>query len=140
MTYVVDASVAVKWFVEEPGSSAACALLATGTVLLAPNLVLAEAGNTAWKKVRRGEMTQEQGKAMVRALPLYFDRLVHTEVLIDRAYVLAHQLDHPVYDCLYLALAEQEAVLLVTDDRRLIKAVARTEFRKRVRSLEHSAH
>lgn len=139
MTYVVDASVAVKWFVEEPGSSSACALLATGKVLLAPSLVLAEAGNTAWKKVRRGEMTQEQGEAMVRALPLYFHRLVHTEVLIDRAYALAHQLDHPVYDCLYLALAEQETVLLVTDDRRLLKVVARTEFHKRVRSLEHSA-
>jgi predicted nucleic acid-binding protein len=139
VTCVVDASVAVKWFVEEPGSPAACAILTRGEVLVAPDLVLVEASNTAWKKVKRGEMTQEQGEAMVRALPLYFDRLVHTDALIARAYALAHRLDHPVYDCLYLALAEQESVQLMTDDHRLIKAVSRTEFRKRVRSLEGGA-
>lgn len=135
MTCVVDASVAVKWFVEEPGSPAACALLTRGEVLLGPGLVLIEASNTAWKKVKRGEMTPEQGEAMIRALPLYFDRLVHTDVLIVRAYELAHQLAHPVYDCLYLALAELEAVQVITDDERLVKVVSRTEFRKRVRSL-----
>lgn len=135
MTCVVDASVAVKWFVEEPGSTAACAILTSGEVLLAPDLVLVEVGNTAWKKVTRGEITQEQGEAMLRALPLYFDRLVHPDVLIARAYALAHRLAHPVYDCLYLALAEQEDVRLITDDQRLMKVVSRTEFRKRVRSL-----
>lgn len=136
MTCVIDASVAVKWFVEEPGSVAACAVLSSGAVLLAPDLALIEASNTAWKKVIRGEMTQEQGEAMVQALPLYFDRLVHMDALIIRAYALAHQLAHPVYDCLYLALAEQESARLITDDQRLIKVVSRTEFRKRVRSLE----
>ncbi|MBX3305363.1 MAG: type II toxin-antitoxin system VapC family toxin, partial [Nitrospira sp.] len=125
----------VKWFVEEPGSTAACAILTSGEVLLAPDLVLVEVGNTAWKKVTRGEITQEQGEAMLRALPLYFDRLVHPDVLIARAYALAHRLAHPVYDCLYLALAEQEDVRLITDDQRLMKVVSRTEFRKRVRSL-----
>ena len=136
MTCVVDASVAVKWFVEEPGSSAACAFLARGEILVAPDLLLIEASNTAWKKVKRREMTEEQGAGMIRALPFYFDRLVHTDVLIIRAYALAHRLDHPVYDCLYLALAEQESVELITDDHRLIKAVSRTEFRKQVRSLK----
>jgi predicted nucleic acid-binding protein len=135
VTCVVDASVAVKWFIEEPGSTAACAILTSGDVLLAPDLVLIEAANTAWKKVTRGEMTQEQGEAMVRALPLYFDRLVSMDALMVRAYTLAHRLKHPVYDCLYLALAEQEAVRLITDDRRLIKAVSRTDLRKRVRAL-----
>lgn len=138
MTCVVDASVAVKWFVEESGSSAACALLSRGEVLVAPDLVLVEASNTAWKKVKRGEMTEQQGDAMVRALPLYFDRLVSTDVLILRAYALAHRLAHPVYDCLYLALAELESIPLITDDHRLIKAVSRTEFRKQVRSSEAS--
>ena len=135
MTFVVDASVAVKWFVDEPGSPAACAMLTSGEIFLAPDLLLVEAGNTAWKKVKRREMTPEQGEAMVRALPLYFDRLVHTDVLIARAYALAHRLDHPVYDCLYLALAELKAVQLVTDDQRLVKAVSRTDFRKFVRPL-----
>lgn len=136
MTWVVDASVAVKWFVEERGSSAARVVLAKGEALLAPDLILVETSNTAWKKVRRKEMTIEQGEAMVRAVPLYFERLVHSGALVARAYALATQLNHPVYDCLYLALAEIEAVDFITDDERLVKAVHRTEFRKRVRLLE----
>jgi len=72
---------------------------------------------------------------MVQTLPLYFDRLVPTEALLVRAYALAHRLDHPAYDCLYLALAEQEAVSLITEDQRLLKAVSGTELRKRVRPL-----
>ena len=139
MTAVVDASVAVKWFVDEPGCPAACEILASGTTCVAPDLVLVESSNTAWKKVKRGEMTQAQGEAMVQTLPLYFDRLVPTGALLVRAYALAHRLDHPVYDCLYLALAEQEAVSLITDDQRLLKAVSRTELRKRVRPLVNDA-
>ncbi len=49
MTWGVDASVAVKWFVEERGSSAARTILARGETILAPDLVLVEAGSTAKK-------------------------------------------------------------------------------------------
>jgi predicted nucleic acid-binding protein len=133
--WVVDASVAVKWFVDEPGSSAARAVLASGESLLAPDLIVVEASNTAWKKVKRQEMTAKHGEAMVRAIPLFFDRLAPSGSLAARAYVLANQLNHPVYDCLYLALAESEAVELITDDARFIKAVSRTAHRKRIRLL-----
>ncbi|MDI3461813.1 MAG: hypothetical protein OJF50_000634 [Nitrospira sp.] len=71
MTCVVDASIAVKWFVEERGSTAARTVLSKGETLLAPDLILVETSNTAWKKVRRKEMTREQGEAMVRAAALF---------------------------------------------------------------------
>jgi predicted nucleic acid-binding protein len=101
--WVIDAGVAVKWYVEERGSSAARAVLARGESLLAPDLILVESSNRAWKKVKRKEMTPKQGEAMVRAMPLYFERLVNSGALVARAYAVAHQLNHPVYDCLYLA-------------------------------------
>ncbi len=135
MTCVVDASIAVKWFVEERGSTAARTVLSKGETLLAPDLILVETSNTAWKKVRRKEMTQEQGEAMVRALPLYFDRLVQSDALVVCAYALANHLNHPVYDCLYLALAELEDVDLITDDERLVKVVSLTDYRQRVRAI-----
>lgn len=75
----------------------------------------------------------------MKAVTLYFDRLVQLDALIVRTCVLAHQLAHPVYDCLYLALLKQELVSLVTDDYWLIKVVSRTELRKRVRALEGRA-
>ncbi|MBL8036985.1 MAG: type II toxin-antitoxin system VapC family toxin [Nitrospira sp.] len=126
----------MKWFVEERGVLAARTVLARGETLLVPELVLVEASNTAWKKVKRREITPEQGEAMMRVIPLYFDRLVESDILIARAYALATRLNHRVYDCLYLALAEMESITMITDDTRLIKAVAGTEFRKRVRQLE----
>ena len=135
MTCVVDAGVAVKWFVEERGSAVARTVLSKGETLLAPDLILVEMSNTAWKKVRRKEMTWEQGEAMVRALPFYFDRLVQSEALVVRAYALANHLNHPMYDCLYLALAELEDVDLITDDEGLVKIVSRTEYRQRVRAI-----
>lgn len=135
MTWVVDASVAVKWFVDEPGASAAHEVLARGESFLAPDLILAEASNTAWKKFKRKEMTAEQGEAMVQALPLFFERLVHSDALAARAYALAIRLNHPVYDCMYLALAEREAVELITDDERIFKVVSRRVLQTRVRLL-----
>jgi predicted nucleic acid-binding protein len=51
---VVDSSVAIKWFVEEPYSVEAHRLLEgyqDGTLtLLAPDLMYAEVGNIVWKK------------------------------------------------------------------------------------------
>lgn len=52
-----------------------------------------------------------------------------------RAYALANHLNHPVYDCLYLTLAELEDVDLITDDERLVKVVSLREYRQRVRAI-----
>jgi len=120
MTWVVDASVAVKWFVDEARSAEARAVLASGQQIIAPDLIIPEICNTAWKKVRRGDISLEQGEAMVRALPLSFDRLVATAPLSERALELARRFDHPAYDCFYVALAESESAVLVTDDDKLI--------------------
>ena len=53
MTLVVDASVALKWFVDEDGSDRAVALLDGDEPLIAPDLVVAEVCNAAWKSLRR---------------------------------------------------------------------------------------
>ena len=45
--------------------------------------------------------------------------------LLAEALALACHLDHPVYDCLYLALARREAAVLVTADQRLQQLAAR---------------
>ena len=54
--YVIDASVAVKWFVPEVHSEHALRLLRKKFALLAPELIQAEFGNILWKKCRAGEL------------------------------------------------------------------------------------
>ena len=42
--------------------------------------------------------------------------------LLAAALDIAIRLEHPVYDCLYLALAREQGVSLITADRRLLNA------------------
>lgn len=120
---VVDASVALKWVVEEEGSREAAAL-AHGE-LAAPSLFLAESANALWAKFRRRELTSNEVIERVEALHVAPVELVPLETLLGDAVRLALELDHPVYDCLYLALAIQRGGAVVTADRRLVETVRR---------------
>ena len=135
MTLVVDASVALKWFVSEDGSDLAVELLNSGEPLIAPDLVLAEVCNAAWKSLRRREIDRAQFDEVATDLTQVFQLLVPLDRLIRPAAALARELDHPVYDCFYLALAEAENVPLVTADRRLVAALGTTPLASRVRPL-----
>lgn len=116
---VVDASVLVPLLVQEPGSALARALVRAEPDLVAPELLLVEALNALWKKQRLGQIDDAARVEAVDLIGPPLVMLLPTPPLAARASALARELDHPVYDCLYLALAEREAVPLVTDDRRL---------------------
>ena len=62
------------------------------------------------------------------SLPRFFDALVSATALAPRAVAIAVQLDHSVYDCLYLALAEAEQATLVTADIQLLAKVSATSW------------
>ena len=135
MTMIIDASVAVKWFVDEDGHEDALALLDRDHDFHAPDLILSETANTAWKKCRRGEITRDQAAAMVTALPHYFSRLWPAPELVTRALELAFNLDHPVYDGLYLACAEAVGGTLITADKRLIDVTRKAGLKKLISPL-----
>lgn len=122
--YVVDASVAVKWLVTESGTEKAVRLLDKEFTLVAPELLFAEAANALWAMCRRGDFTKaDLGDALasLKIAPLAVPVSLHQ--LAPAAGRLAVDLDHPVYDCLYLALAIQEQFPVVTADRRFYDAV-----------------
>jgi predicted nucleic acid-binding protein len=135
MTVVVDASIAFKWFAQENGTDRALVLLERGEPIVAPDLIVAEVCNAAWKSLRRGELTPAQFDAIVSDVTQPFSRLVPLEGLIRPAAALTRRLDHPIYDCLYLALADSEGVPVVTADQRLLAAVSGTSMAGRVMPL-----
>lgn len=114
MTVIIDASVALKWFMEEPQSDIARRILDGDEPLRAPDLIIAEVCNGAWKTVRRNLMTVVQADAMAHQLPRVFEALHPAEGLAAAAMQMARDLDHPVYDCFYPALAEQRDARMVT--------------------------
>ena len=57
---VIDASVAMKWVIDEPGTQQALALRRHR--LFAPDLLVAECADVLWKKVRRNELSAEEAQ------------------------------------------------------------------------------
>jgi predicted nucleic acid-binding protein len=81
---------------------------------------------------RLGRLGQAQLNEIAQILPRLFDPPVGAAGLAPRAVSIAGQLDHPVHDCLYLALAELERTVLVTADMRLLGKVHSTAWEARV--------
>ena len=126
---VVDASVAVKWYVPEPDSQRAHLILSSGRQLLAPDLVIAELGNIVWKKVRRGELTVGDAQAIAVALATACPvELRPALALLSTALDIAVAHDRTVYDSLYIALASELGCQVVTADERLANALAGTRY------------
>ena len=123
MNRIVDASVACKWFFEEDLSVEALALAATQYVLFAPDLIIAECADVAWRRVRDGQISLDHAEAFLEALPAWFEILTPSVQLHETAFRIAHTLNHPVYDCLYIALAARDAAPLVTADATLARRV-----------------
>lgn len=127
---VVDASVAIKWVVEEPGSTAAIQLFEHK--LVAPDLLISECADTLWKKVRRGNLTSTGAEIAASALVRANVDLIPTRSLLPMCVTLAMELDHPAYDSIYLALAAKRGSRFITADERLVAAAQRLKSGPRV--------
>ena len=118
---VVDASVVVKWFVNEEGSDTAKILRDGDHQFFAPQLMAVEVGNTLWNKSRRGELKPLEAEALASNISAL------TVNWTADATRLALALDCSVFDCIYLALAHRVGAKLITEDKRFVNAVAHTE-------------
>ena len=139
-TLVVDASVAIKWVVEEEGTDLALALRQKAR-LIAPDLIVAECATILWKKAQRKELSKDEALIAARLLQSAEMELVPARALMEFATRLAIQLDHPAYDCLYLALAVENGCRFVTADERLVNKIRRDKkrpFRDRIVGLSGS--
>jgi predicted nucleic acid-binding protein len=122
--FVVDASVVLKWFLPEIHSEAARRLLEVAHQYMAPDLLFPEVGNVVWKKVRRRELTTEEGRRLVGDLAAVAVETIATRGLIGDACDIAMASGQTVYDATYLALAVRLDTRLITADQRLERAVA----------------
>src|SRR5207244_11885829 len=115
---VVDASMAAVWFTSEPDPRGAARLLETESMLLAPDLMAVEATNAWWKRLRRREMDIVDVEQAVTYLLAVGIGWTASAELVRPAARLAAELGHPVYDCVYLALAATRSLSLATVEER----------------------
>ncbi|TPE59480.1 type II toxin-antitoxin system VapC family toxin [Sandaracinobacter neustonicus] len=135
---VVDTSVAVKWVISEAsttreaGTEQALALLAHG--LMAPDLLAIEFANVLWKRQLRRDIGADQAEQALAILPETV-LLQPSQPYLQTALSLAVALEHPVYDCLFLACAAAHDAELVTADERLATLVQHRNTGIRVTNL-----
>jgi predicted nucleic acid-binding protein len=138
-TLVIDASIAVKWVVEEDGTSEALTLRRRAK-LIAPELLAAECANILWKKVQRDELSKDQAFLAARLLQAADIEFLPIRSLLEAATRIAVECNHPAYDCIYLALAAERDCRFVTADERFVRKLGEGQrrFRGRVIGLAHA--
>lgn len=120
---MVDASVAVKWYLPEIHDDAARRLLQQGNELLAPDLIFSEVGNVLWKRFRRGEALQSDVLSVLTSLIEMSLTVTPSSSLALPSLAIACEFNRTVYDCTYLALAARERAPMVTADEKLYNAI-----------------
>lgn len=130
MKLVLDASVALKAVLSEPGSDKARQLIDEFRqghhTFLAPDVFLAEVGHALTRAERKKILLEGQAAIL-------FDDVIdpcpdlHTSApLMARAIELSSQTRASVYDCLYLVLAEDEHCEVITADQKFLNAFQAT--------------
>jgi predicted nucleic acid-binding protein len=137
---VIDAGVALKWVVPEEDSEQALAL--RRRVLVAPDLLIVECANVLWKLARRNEISEEEAGFAAALIAGAEIELVPMRHYIEAATRVAIALDHPAYDCFYIAMAEAEGLKVITTDSRMLRKArggASGRYRERVLHLSETA-
>ncbi len=129
MRYVVDASVAVKWYVPENHELEAVRLLKGRHDLHVPELIFPEIGNIVWKKVRSGQVSKSDGDVIIATVARKRWTIHPHKQTIKSAFTGAEATGQTVYDWTYLALAISLSCELVTADEKFYKALEKTAFK-----------
>ncbi len=133
---VVDASVAMKWFVEEVLHAEARNIFKYRQDIQAPDFIMIEIANVAWKKAARDEIERDQALHIIRLAADSIPSLIPAIEILERAAELAFAFHHPVYDCLYLACLIDQSDILVTGDKRFFNKIQGTDLAKQIRFLD----
>ena len=125
---VIDASIAIKWYLPEIHAGAALQYLDESLTLLVPELFYTEFGNILWKKCRVGEISIAEAHGIldeIGRVPLQ-QHDIHS--ILKPAFELATVHNSSVYDCVYLALAVTGGCQMVTADRKLFDKIVAGEY------------
>lgn len=129
--FVVDASVGLKWCLPQDeedyipeAKDMLDSFLAKRIDFMVPDLFWIEIGNALWKLVRRKKLLPDAAIASLATLRGLEISTVSSYRLLPRALDLAIQYDRSVYDSVYVALARESSIELITADERLANALA----------------
>lgn len=115
---VIDASALAKFILKEKGWEEVAEELKAGT--LSVDLVVKEVANAVWKRSREGAVSPEESKIMLKALKEVLEKAVKVEgelAYLDGAVEITFNRGITIYDSLYIAMAKEKGLKLLTADR-----------------------
>jgi predicted nucleic acid-binding protein len=129
LQYVVDASVAIKLFIEQPMTDKAVLLFAQlkafpSAQFYVPDLFFIECANVLWQYVRRTSYPAEEARQSITRLKQFGLEITSTLDLLPDALELAIAQQISAYDACYLVLAQRLGVELITADQKLVQALS----------------
>lgn len=125
---VVDANIIVKLVCNEPGCIEAGERLRFEPTLTAPDWVLIEAAHALRRKSISGEFEPGDAAYRFKAIQVFFEELQLSGPLTEKALSLSFELNHWVYDCIYLSCALDLGSKLLTADRKFWNAAKRAGY------------
>lgn len=128
MHYVIDASVAIKWFLKETFSEKARSLLTTDTEWIIPKLFFLETTAILTKKFRRRELSASQVRHIFDVLQSVPFTIYEDRTLLSAALSLSLNTHTSVYDSMYLTLAISEQTTFITADKRFANRIKQTGY------------
>jgi predicted nucleic acid-binding protein len=125
MKFCLDSNVALKWVLNESDSTLAIRLrddFGLGVhELIVPDIFPVEIAHGLARAERRGIIPVGDGTQKLADIFSFMPDLISYLPIPPRAFTIASSARHGVYDCLYIALAENEGCDLVTADDALVK-------------------
>ena len=125
---VLDANIAVKLVCIEPGYQETLDRLQSEAELAAPDWVMIEAGHAIRRKSLGGDFDQAEAQRLLESIPSFFETLYRDEQFVRAAMAISFELDHWIYDCIYLACALGLGAPLLTADRKFWNAAKRAGY------------
>ncbi|MEZ5401221.1 MAG: type II toxin-antitoxin system VapC family toxin [Bryobacteraceae bacterium] len=128
MILILDASAAVRAAFEADNPRWRLPI-EQADLILAPDLLPAEAANAFWKYVRAGQLKRDSAANLLRSALELVDEYRSVHELALEAFDLGVLMDRPVYDLVYLAMARRHSACLLTADDKLRVAADRIGIR-----------
>lgn len=131
--YVVDASVALKWYLPEVHSADAMRYCDPAHSLATVDLLFVEVANALWKREGRGDIDARESDRIAAAIAGVPFQVHASRPLLPAAVAISRHVRRTVYDSLYLALAIERGCPVVTADERLFNALNSSPLRSSLR-------
>jgi predicted nucleic acid-binding protein len=137
---VVDASVVIKWHIDEIDSDAAESLRRASDRFAVPDLLFVEAAAVVWKNVRRGLMSSAHAMQIIDSIVDGPFDVYNNQALVQDAVHIAMARDITPYDASYIALAVSLRTDCITADRKLFSKLQGSAFSRHITLLADSTN